>query len=145
LHETYSHFPGEQANRVTLEIRAELMATAVDETQATGLIYEELAASVTTNYELVPESLNFRSGDVLGVDSEGRVTFEMIGEGQIAAQLDLDEPVRLIAGQETEVALAYLNDNLPLRDYPTVQIWPDWFGRLPYLPIRIQTEIDVGN
>jgi hypothetical protein len=145
LHETYSHFPGEQTSRLTLEIRAELVATAVDENQATGLIYEELAAAVTPGYELVPESLQFRSGDVLGVDSEGRVTFEMIGTGQIAALFGVEEPVRQIAGQETEIALAYLNDVLPLRDYPTVRIWPDWFGRLPYLPIRIQTEIEVGE
>jgi hypothetical protein len=79
------------------------------------------------------------------VDSEGRVTFEMIGTGQIAALFAVEEPVRQIAGQETEIALAYLNDVLPLRDYPTVRIWPDWFGRLPYLPIRIQTEIEVGE
>jgi hypothetical protein len=145
LHETYSHFPGEQTNRLTLEIRAELRATAVDETQAVGLIYEELAAAVTPGYELVPESLNFRSGEVIGVDGEGRVTFEMIGEGQIAAQFNVEQPIRAIAGQETDIALAYLHDTLPLRDYPSARIWPNWFGRLPYLPIRIQTEIQVTN
>jgi hypothetical protein len=145
FHETFSHFPGEQAGRLILEIRAELVATAVDETQAVGLIYEELAAAVTPGYELVPESLNFRSGEVLGVDTEGRVTFEMIGEGSIAAQFDLDEPIQKIAGQETEIAMAYLDDNLPLRAYPAVRVWPDWFGRLPYLPIRIQTQIQVAD
>ncbi|MFZ0546385.1 MAG: baseplate J/gp47 family protein [Candidatus Promineifilaceae bacterium] len=145
LHETYSNFPGEQTNRLTLEIRAELVATAVDETQANGLVYEELASAVKPGYELVPESLDFRSGEVLGVDSEGRVTFEMIGQGQIAAQFAVEGPVRKVAGQESEVGMAYLNDVLPLRDYPTVRIWPDWFGRLPYLPIRIQTEIEVAE
>jgi hypothetical protein len=145
FHETYSHFPGEQTNTLTLEIRAELLATAVDETQAIGLIYDELAANVSPGFELVPTSLQFRSGDVLGVDSEGRVTFEMIGEGQVAAQFTTEEPVEQVAGQETEVALAYLNDVLPLRDYPSVRIWPDWFGRLPYLPVRIQTQIDIGE
>lgn len=145
FHETYSHFPGEQTNTLTLEIRAELVATAVDETQAIGLIYDELAANVSSGFELVPSSLQFRSGDVLGVDSEGRVTFEMIGEGQVAARFTTEEPVRRVAGQETEVAMAYLNDVLPLRDYPSVRIWPDWFGRLPYLPVRIQTQIDIGE
>jgi hypothetical protein len=145
FHETYSHFPGDQTNSLVLEIRAELVATAVDETQAVGLIYEALAAAVTPGYELVPESLEFRSGEVLGVDSEGRVTFEMIGEGQVAAQFGLEEPVKQVAGQETEVALAYLNEVLPLRDYPDARIWPDWFGRLPYLPVRIQTQIEIGE
>jgi hypothetical protein len=69
----------------------------------------------------------------------------MIGEGQVAASFGLEEPVQQVAGQETDIALAYLNDVLPLRDYPTVRIWPDWFGRLPYLPIRIQTQIEIGE
>jgi hypothetical protein len=69
----------------------------------------------------------------------------MIGEGQVAARFTTEEPVRRVAGQETEVAMAYLNDVLPLRDYPSVRIWPDWFGRLPYLPVRIQTQIDIGE
>ncbi len=145
FHETYSHFPGEQTNTLTLEIRAELVATAVDENQAIGLIYEELAAAVTSGFELVPESLQFRSGEVLGVDNEGRVTFEMVGNGQVAASFGLEEPVQKVAGQETDVAMAYLHDTLPLRDYPTARIWPDWFGRLPYLPVRIQTQIEIAE
>jgi hypothetical protein len=76
LHETYSHFPGEASNNLALEIRAEFTATAVDETQAIGLVYDEVAASVAPGFELMPDSLVLRSGDVLGVDGEGRVTFK---------------------------------------------------------------------
>lgn len=143
LDETYSHFPGEQTDRLTLEIRAELLATAVDETQATGLIYEELTGAVEPGFELVPSSLVFRSGDVLGVDGEGRVTFEMEGSGTIAAQVDIEKAVQVVAGQRTGEATAYLFEHLPLRDYPRVTVWPNWFGRLPYLPVRIQALVDT--
>jgi hypothetical protein len=69
----------------------------------------------------------------------------MIGEGQVAALLGLDGPVQKVAGQETDIALAYLYDELPLRDYPTARVWPDWFGRMPYLPIRISTQIQLED
>jgi hypothetical protein len=144
-HETYSHFPGEQTERLALEIRAELHGTAVDETQAVGLVYEDLAAAVRPGYELVPDSLAFHSGEVLGVDSQGRVSFELIGEGMIAAQLALEQPIEAVAGQETDVALSYLYEQLPLREFPTARVWPDWFGRLPYLPVRIQTEVETSS
>lgn len=139
--ETYSQFPGERAERLALEIRAGLQGTAVDASQANDLIYEVLAEAVLPQYELAPGSLHFFHDEVLGVDSQGRVTFEMVGEGVMAARLDLTRPVASVAGQDTDVALAYLYEELPLRRYPTAQIWPDWFGRLPYLPVRIQTEV----
>lgn len=144
IHETYSHYPGEQAQTLTLEIRAELQATAVDETLAVGLVYEEMANAVEPGYELVPESLAFGNGEVLGVDGEGRVSFEMIGEGLMAASLTSEDLLSAIAGQEKGVAVSYLYERLPLRDYPSVRVWPDWFGRLPYLPIRITTQVETG-
>lgn len=143
VQETFSHFAGEQSDRLALEIRAELQATAVDETQAVGLVYEELAVAVRPGYELAPDSLFFRSGELLGVDGQGRVSFIMIGEGVIAARLHLENPLEMIAGQETAVALAYLYEQLPLREYPTVRILPDWFGRMPYLPVRIHVQIET--
>lgn len=143
--ETYSHFVGEASRQLALEIRAELQGTAVDASQANGLVYDELAAAVRPGYELVPGTLQFRAEEVLGVDGQGRVTFQMVAEARMAASLDLEEVVPRVAGQEMGVAQAYLYEQLPLRRYPGVSVWPNWFGRLPYLPARIQTELDVGD
>ena len=65
----------------------------------------------------------------------------MVGEGVMAARLSLEEPLERVAGQEVGVALAYLYEHLPLRRYPSAYIWPDWFGRMPYLTVRIQPEL----
>jgi hypothetical protein len=142
--ETYSHFPGEESDRLTLEIRAELQATAVDQAQAIGMVYEELARSVSREFELVPSSLKFINGEVIGVDNEGRVTYEIEGEGIIAARLPEDELKEIVAGQAVGVAASFLYEELPLSDYPEINVWPEWFGRLPYLPVRIQTINDPG-
>lgn len=144
LHETYSEFPGEQAENLALEIRAELQATAVDEAHAVALVYQTLSDAVAPGFVLLPDSLEFRGGRVQGVDGQGRVTFEMLGTGIIAAELPFDGLLPEIAGQERALALDYLFERLPLRDLPEVHIWPDWFGRIPYLPVRIQIEIDTG-
>jgi hypothetical protein len=145
IQETYSHFEEEQTDNLVLDIRAELQATAVDETKAIGLAYEELAAGVEGGYELIPESLHFEGGQVEGVDGQGRVTFEMYGEGMTAANLVMDEILADIAGQKVGVAATYMYENLPLQDYPSVHVWPGWFGRLPFLPVRMQTQIEFGS
>ena len=143
LHETYSHFPGEQADRMRLDIRAEFQATAVDESQAIGLVYEAMVDAVEDGYRLVPASLNFSSGSVIGVDDEGRVTLQMTGMGQMAAELALGEPLKVILGQKLEPAMAYLYEYLPLREYPTVRVWPGWFERIPYVPVRVSTDVVI--
>jgi hypothetical protein len=144
LRETYSGFAGEQADSLALEIRAELQATAVDEAQATALVYEALTDAVAPGFSLVPESLDFRSGQVQGVDNQGRVIFDMMGAGQMAAELDLSELLTQIAGQKSTLASTYLFERLPLQEYPEVDVWPEWFGRVPYLPVRIQTQIETS-
>ena len=143
--ETYSHGVGEPASRLALEMRAELHGTAINTTEAAGLVYEALAAEVPPGFSLVPGSLALDTGEVLAVDGQGRVTFSMAGEGIAAAELDLAGPVTAVTGQEMEVAIAYLYQQLPVRDVPTIDVWPTWFDRVPYLPARIQTRVEAGE
>lgn len=138
FHETYSHFPGEPNDRLALEIRAQIDGTAVDASQVYGLIYEALVGVIRPGYTLLPDTIQFESGEVLGVDSQGRVSFTMLGQAQAAADLDLTQPLQQISGQEIEVAMAYLYQQLPLGGYPSAKVWPNWFGRMPYLPGRVQ-------
>lgn len=137
--ETFSHFPGELSESLTLEIRAELQATAINQVHTVGLIYQELADSIKQGFELVPSSLSFTNGKVIGADDEGRVTFEVTGEGIMSAHLEEEDLKDIIAGQDAGLAASYLYEELPLSSYPIITVWPEWFGRVPYLPIRIQT------
>lgn len=143
--ETYSHTVGEQTAQVSVEMAAVLQGTAVDTTAASGLVYEALAGQVTPGFTLVPESIHFGEAEVVSADEAGNVTFLLSGTGAAATDLALDEALAAITGQETEVAAAYLYENLPLTAVPTVQVWPLWVERMPYLPRRIQTEIRTDN
>lgn len=141
LSETYSHFPGEETPQLTLDLRATVSATAVDTAQATDLLFSALGDEVPDGYTLVPESLRFTAGELLGVDEQGRVTFTMLGEATAAAELAFDAPLERVTGQELATAVSYLDAQLPLRAAPVIRVWPGWFERVPYLTSRIQTEI----
>lgn len=143
--ETYSHDVGEPASRLTLEMRAELHGTAINTTEAAGLVYEALAAEVPPGFSVVPDSLGFDTGEVVAVDEQGRVTFSMVGDGIAAAELNLAGPITAITGQEKDVAVAYLYQQLPVQDLPTIDIWPTWFDRVPYLPARIEARVEAGD
>lgn len=139
--ETYSHQVGEQTDTLGLKMEARLQGTAVDLTNATGLVYEDLAGRVPDDLNLVAGSINFQRDRVLEADKNGRVTFTVSAVGLLAADLNLDETLPAISGQKPELAIAYLNEALPLRDVPVVQVWPRWFNRMPYISSRMQTSI----
>jgi hypothetical protein len=143
--ETYSHFGGERAQRLALEIRADVVGTAVNTTEASGLVYQALAAEVPTGLDPVLGSTDSERGEVSGVDSLRRVSLATSGEGAVPADLDLAPSIEAIAGQEPEIAVAYLYEQLPLRAVPTVDVWPTWFDRMPYLPTRIQTIVQADE
>jgi hypothetical protein len=145
FNETYSHFVGEQTTLLSLEMRVEMQGTAIHSSDASGPIFDALAAQVPQGFTLVPSSIQFDHGEVLGVDEEGRITFEMVGDALVAADLTLSEPLAAISGQPADIAAAYLYQSLPLRDVPAVRVWPTWFDRVPYLPARIQTEVETAD
>jgi hypothetical protein len=145
ISETYSHNVGEQTAQVSVEMEAVLQGTAVDTTAASGLVYDALAKQVSPGFTLVPESIQFGEAEVVSGDEAGNVTFLLSGTGAAATDLALDETLEAITGQGTEVAAGYLYENLPLTAVPTVQVWPLWVERMPYLPRRIQTEIRTSE
>ncbi|MCA9947803.1 MAG: baseplate J/gp47 family protein, partial [Anaerolineales bacterium] len=57
--ETYSHFPGEQTDRLALEMRADVAGTAVNANAASGIVYEALVTAVPAGYVLVPDSIQY--------------------------------------------------------------------------------------
>lgn len=145
LDETYSHEVGEQANRLSLALRAEIAGTAVDTTAAADLAYEALGAQVPPGYTLAPDSIRFESGLISGVDEEGRVSFSMIANGRAVRNLAVQPLLDDVTGQPPDTAVAYLAQNLPLQGPPQVRVWPVWFQRMPYLSSRIYTQIESGE
>jgi hypothetical protein len=144
-YEIFSHVVGDQTEELRLNMEAMLLGTAVDLTQATGLVYELLSADVPPGYTLVASSIEFEQDEVLDVDAQGRVIFTVNGAGLVAAELELADSLAMISGQETDLAVAYLNEQLPLEKAPEIHVWPTWFDRLPYVLSRIETDVVNGE
>ncbi len=142
LSEEYSHEAGDQAERVSLKMEAVLAGTAVDSTNTAGLAYNALTAHIADGYGFIPDSLHFEPGGIIAVDDAGRVTFELEISGGTAADLAVDGMITAVAGQKTDIAAAYLYDNLPLRDKPTITLWPIWINKMPFWERRVELIIE---
>jgi hypothetical protein len=143
LQENYSHSVGQVTDQLTLAMRVEMRGTAVDVTDATGLVYAGLAGQVPSGHYLAVDNISVAPEAVLAVDEAGRMTVNMRGTGLAAVDLDLSQAIAAITGQEVETAVAYLYQQLPLRQPPQIEVWPTWFERVPYWNGRIQTQIEI--
>jgi hypothetical protein len=77
------------------------------------------------------------------MDPAGRVSFTMTGEGTVASQVNTALIQERIAGRTPDDARRYLLSEVNLADNttPDVALSPDWFGRLPLLPLRISVNV----
>ena len=91
LDETASHFVGEEASRISAETRAILYGTAVNAASARDRLTLALEAATWRDFSLQPDSITVRSGEILGIDNQGRVNMELFGSGQMVADLSLHE------------------------------------------------------
>jgi hypothetical protein len=141
--EDYSRYVGERADSVELEMTALIQSYAVDGGEGYGIVYTALVAETPPGYRLLPDGVSLRRGEVLGVDDDGRVTFLMQGQATVAADIDRSHIVQVIRGQRIAWAASWIALAIPIQGEPAIHVWPLWFGRLPYLPIRITVRVET--
>jgi hypothetical protein len=142
LDETYDRFVTEEAQAVSLEMRLTVLGLKGHMEDANTLAYAEMVAHVPPDYELIADGLTFEQGEIiLPADANGDILMEVTAKGYIAARFDHDQICQAIAGKPVEQAVAYLAEELPLRFAPVVAVRPEWLGRVPWLPVRIEIDI----
>ncbi|HYO89479.1 MAG TPA: baseplate J/gp47 family protein [Candidatus Limnocylindrales bacterium] len=136
---TFDHAVGEQAESLTLTMRAIVAATAVDEELARQVAYARLTGEIPRGRSLLPNTLTFERGLLESLDASGRATFSVTASGAAEAAIDESALRNRLAGLPLDEALAYLNSDLDLQagSTPSIRISPDWFGRMPLLAPRI--------
>lgn len=144
LNEIYSERIGEPADTLSLEMRVVVQGAVVNEQHARQVAYAALADRVGPNSRILDDTLTFTRGEELGVDEERRITFLMTGTGEVAADIDPNHVRRVVTGQPAGRAADELSTLYPLAGRPVMELWPNWFGRLPLLPFRIEVYVDYS-
>lgn len=141
LDETYDRFVGEQSDVLGLKMRIAGRGTVIGGYNANALILDQLERSIDPKYRLLPQGLTFQPGEVLAVDDDGAVLFKMRVLGNVGYRVPKTEVVQAIQGKPVDLALDYLSRNYILREPPTITVVPDWLGRVPFFPFRIQVRV----
>ncbi|MGF1504316.1 MAG: baseplate J/gp47 family protein [Anaerolineae bacterium] len=138
--EVYDAAADQPAETLTLTMRGVVQGVAIDERLARQVVYAQLAERVDTGFQLAPDSLIYRRGEVTDVSEERAVTFIMQGAGSISAVINDHSISRAVAATSRQRAQIVLSRELPLATAPEIQMWPDFWPLMPVLPIRIEVE-----
>lgn len=141
----YSHLVGDASETVSLDLRAEVQAVVVDERGARQVAFAGLAPYLQPGMEVAPDALRYTRGDILDIAPEGQVTFVMIVSGNIAVSIDKDRVRDRVTGVSVSEARRRLERELLLNPDrpPQIDTWPDWYNRMPLLPVRIAVEVET--
>ncbi len=141
LDETYDHFVGERADRVKLEMRAEVGITVVDEAQAFAVGQADINSRLGSVLAIIPGTLAVARSDAITVDEAGRVQFDITATAKAGAAINLDAVRDSAHWQAADQTANILYNSLPVSRKPEVIIWPNWFQRMPWLAWRIDVQI----
>jgi hypothetical protein len=132
----------QETDVLTLQVRVQARGIAIPTLAAGEMAADALVGQVPENFKLLPETLRFQPRRVLEVDPEsGRVRFLVQVWGQMRADFGRDQVVAAIQGKPVEQAEAALSARLPLDGSPSISVEPDWLGRVPWFPLRVQVDI----
>jgi hypothetical protein len=141
---TYENSVGEQSNTVQLTLRLAFTGLAVNE----GLVRvaaAALAKAVPFRQELVPDSAQFVRVAETTRFADGRVSFRVDASGVSAPVISPELVRELVKGQTVPASQQRLSIALPLDGRPRIDVQPEWYPRVPWMPFRIEVVVEAGG
>jgi hypothetical protein len=139
--ETFSHFVGEKADTLMLDMQAVLAATSVNERAAQAVAMQAMNDVLSAGESLIPGSEQIdRRPTRAGLD-DGRVLFSLLANGRVVPAVDREQVRQLVLGRKPGQAALALQAAHDLAEPPQIEYWPEWLGRLPWLEARIGVQV----
>jgi hypothetical protein len=134
---------GEPASQLDLLLRLEFQAPMVEEEDLAALANAVLDANLPPGFAPQPETLEIEQLSEPRLEASGEAHWQVRFRREMVAQLPVGEAINLALGQTPDQARARLSAALALAAPPVIRVKPDWWPRLPLLPIQIA--VDQGK
>jgi hypothetical protein len=143
---TFSAEAGDEADNLSLTMRAIVVAYVVDSIFDRQLLLPQLSTQIGRGRVLQPDTLTVQRGPVTSVDpTSGRIRYTVSGSARIVGTVNAEALTNRLAGRSLQEALAYLQAEVPLapNSLPTIDITPAGYPTLPLLSGRITVVLQI--
>lgn len=137
----FDHEVGDIADTLSLDMRAVIEATVIDDRYTGQVLFARLSAQKPLGKVLVADTFAFTRGAVISIENL-LVTFAATGEVQANATIETAQLADKIAGKSIAEAQTIIaqSANLAPGVIPSFTVSPEWFPQLPLLPVRITVQ-----
>jgi hypothetical protein len=140
IEEYYSSEVGDIAEEVSVRLVVVASGTVIGGDEANTLVLRLMESQMPEGFRISPETLRFHQPELLD-SAPGRIVFKMSASGTAIAEITLDEVKRVITGTTADEAYAAILAGWQLSQPPTIEVTPEWLGRIPWIPYRITIDI----
>ena len=126
---------GEPSEVIEGAMSARVEATVIDERRLRLAAEAAMADAVAPGRTLLPDSTRV---DLETVGSGSNLSYRALIRARSRSDVDSGYVARTIAGKHVSEAASLLSARLSLAAPPRIRLWPSWWTRLPFLPLRIQ-------
>jgi hypothetical protein len=141
--ESADRFVTEQADVVNMSMRLQVAALAVLPSDLNAIAENVLRKKVPKGFGLL--SARALRGDAAEEGTGNRTEYFIVAQGVAGAEIDESKLKRMIRGKTRAEAQTLLLQSYALNSSPRIVVepswWVNWVDRLPWVTLRIQTEI----
>ncbi len=139
----YSAEIGAVADELSLTMRAVVSAMVIDDHFGRQLALARLSAQPPPGAKLRQDSMIYTRGPIRQHEASNQVTFPATSSAKVMPEFNVSQLQERLAGVSLEEAQQILASQPEVSSAasPQIVIYPEGFGRMPLLPIRINIQV----
>jgi hypothetical protein len=144
MSETFDQVVDQRSDVLSMVMRVVVRGIAVDGQGLEDLATQFLRSKAGEGSDIIEDSLLLRRSDQVQIQ-DNVLSFDVTALGVMGPIIDVASLKAAIRGRELAEAQQWLTERLPLRHEAQIELFPDWWERMPWLPGRIKVLISAGT
>ena len=140
LEETYSPSAGETGGTLKLTLHVKFSAQYASGEDLLKLAELTMSAATEEGFSPLANSLSFETSGTPRTAEDGRTSFSLRMNWDLARTIDVRKALSLVQGQTLELAETRLNEAFPFAS-PSATLRPSWWPILPFVPFQIEVVV----
>ncbi len=141
IEETVTPEVGSPGDILTLSLRAEFTALAVERREVQQVVEAALDASLPTGQLAMPSTLTITPASEMNRSADGRIEWTVNVTRKTIPELARDTLLQAVLGKRPKEAVENLTAALNLESPAQIELTPSWWFWMPSLGFRIQFEV----
>lgn len=138
LEQSYVPTEGLPGDALELTLRLEYQVMVIQAETLQRLVIPLMDGSLPEGQKPLQDTLLLFHAEFSSPNKAGEVRWNLTAQRMLAAEIPQDKAVGIALGRTPAQAVSRLEASLPLADEPQVELFPAWWPRLPYFPMRIR-------